>query len=232
MLYSILLLVSSCPFAIAAAYRNVSVETTTLGGSHLSLDQVVISKRQDLDCISYHDCQMMFDEHLPVDTVNDLPKKPKEHSASAVKVDPVRPFGNAQCEPRPSGRYKDSHGWAVQGVSREFCNAYCASEDADPAILPIRKLFVGRSMRVGFTIEDWGVGYLRHQQVHASDDVYVLTVEKVEGCTQEGKLNLRQPADNAKCMDLMHTAWRMCNNKGRGGSLVSGCIRYSISTRF
>ena len=240
-----ILLLASCPFATAAPYRDIRVEAMPLGESHVFHDRFNISSRQDTEmddtreCISYHDCKMMYDKNLPIDTVNDLapPDKPKEDSTPPPKVEPVIPLGNLQCQPAPTWKYRDSHRLMVERVSREFCNVYCASDDADPAILPIAKMFTGRTPEWGdTTIEDWSVGFLRNKKIKKRDDVYDFKVELIEGCTPEktpsGGLSLRRPLEVDGCQEIMFSAWRQCDNKGRGGSLTAGCLKYTIATRF
>lgn len=245
MLLGTLLFASTHPFATAAPYRNISVEAMPLGEAHVFHDRFNISRRQDTEeddtreCTSYQDCKMKYFKNLPIDTVNDLapPDKPKKSSTPGPKVEPVMPLGNLQCQPAPNGKYRDSHRLMVERVSREFCNVYCATDDVDPDILPIVKMFSGDNPIWGSTtVEDWSQGYLRSQKIKKQDDVYDYRVDLIEGCTPEktpsGVYNLRRPLEVDGCQEIMFAAWSRCDNKGRGGSLEAGCFKYSIATRF
>ena len=247
MLYSILLLAFSCPFATAAAYRNISVETTTLGESNPSHDQVVISKRAKTvgeesigtegrsECISYYRCASKYDKTFHAETINDLRHEPLPVSPPTSTVDPVNPPGNLQCNPRPTGHYRHSHQKRVKAVAMEFCNDYCLPENLEnpSRLLPIYKMFTAKKTPDwGMAVDDWSVSYLRFKKITKRDDVYDLSVEMVQGCEQEGWVNLRFPSNVTTCRDILYSAWRQCDNKGRGGSLVAGCVRYGISTRF
>lgn len=79
-------------------------------------------------------------------------------------------------------------------------------------------------------------------------DVYDFRVEVVEGCEPpkpdqfddeeerekklRKKLNLAKPVIHNSCKHILFTAWKDCDNAGRGGSYQAGCFRYSIHTRF
>lgn len=241
MLYWILLLASSCSSVTAATYPHLSRETTPLGGYNFSLDRVNISRRQDLtigfnaECSSYFECKANYAKHPVIDTVNDIapPEEAQEDSSSYSSVESVNPAGNLYCWPPPTGKYKDSHRERVEAISMEFCNIYCASSDEDQANLPIRKLFSAHKWKFGLGIDDWSVGFLRNKKIHRANDVYDFKVELVEGCMPEGiLLDLRRPVGDERCYDILVAAWSRCNNKGRGGSLQAGCLRYSIATRF
>lgn len=240
MLYWILFLASSYPFLSAAAYQRLSTEKTPLGGSLFSLDRSELTKRQTLpidfvaECPTYRGCKTITNGYPESNDPeeNAPPEEPMEDVSSQPKVEPVNPPGNLQCEPPPDGKYRDAHRRIVEAISMEFCNIYCASDNQDPANMPIVKLFTATKWHFHLMVDDWSVGYLRHRKVHRADDVYDFTVELVKGCTPDGTFNLWKPVGNHRCADILLSAWDQCNNKGRGGSLVAGCIRYGIVTRF
>ncbi|CAF9903993.1 MAG: hypothetical protein HETSPECPRED_003300 [Heterodermia speciosa] len=74
------------------------------------------------------------------------------------------------------------------------------------------------------------------------DDKYLISVksrENAPGCGPlavgpddlTGKYNLWEPIEGWFCEDFLYAAWRECReNKGRGGSIDGGCLRYSIHT--
>lgn len=140
----------------------------------------------------------------------------------APKIAPVNPPGELECKPTPEEKPKDAHEQKVQMAAERFCHDYANSEDQDPATLPIEQtLFVWLG-----TVVTWTRGN------DSEDDVYDMKIELVQGCTANGPLNVAKPVDGQECADILHSAWKQCNNQGRGGSLVAGCLRYSIAPRF
>lgn len=165
-------------------------------------------------------------------------KEPEEEPANEPlppppppEVNPVNPPGSLQCEPNPEEQPKDSHGEKLVKAAQHFCRQYASSEDQDPGGLPIEKtLFVwGRpQFRMGFveSVVEWKGGD------DSEDDVYDLKIKLIDDCKNDGPLNLQFPVDDHECATIFKSAWDQCNNQGRGGSLVAGCLRYSVRTVF
>lgn len=140
----------------------------------------------------------------------------------APKIAPVNPPGELDCEPTPVEKPKDAHEGKLEMVAENFCNEYANFEDQDPANLPIEKTLFA----LFDTVVEWSFGD------RSEDDVYDMKIELVEGCNVDGPLNVAKPVEGHACVDIFKSAWKQCNNQGRGGSLVAGCLRYSVATRF
>ena len=39
---------------------------------------------------------------------------------------------------------------------------------------------------------------------------------------------MERPTGQYDCKALMFATWRQCNNKGRGGSVEAGCMKFSM----
>ena len=62
------------------------------------------------------------------------------------------------------------------------------------------------------------------------DDQFIASIISVDGCTSGG-YNLGEPLTGLKCEDIMYACWKSCTgNKGRGGSITAGCLKYSFGT--
>ena len=115
-------------------------------------------------------------------------------------------------------------------AAEKFCKDYASSEDQDSADLPIEKTLFVWGHYIGRIFIDSVVEWTRGND--SEDDVYDFKIELVEDCATDGKLNLAKPVGDHECKDVLQSAWSNCDNKGRGGSLVAGCLTYSIVTRF
>lgn len=62
--------------------------------------------------------------------------------------------------------------------------------------------------------------------------VWDIKVEDVEGCLTEEQHGERrymsQPTVKYSCVDVLYDLWRQCDNKGRGGSVEIGCLKYTM----
>lgn len=239
----------TCLFKIADSH--LGTKGTPLGGSLFLFDRIDLLKRQDgnidlgSDCggdaacsTTDYGCECRFADDS---WANDLPNDdPPPDAPTPVpppppptpKNDPVDPPGKLNCEPTPSKNPKDSHKEKMSMAAESFCNRYAKDEDQDPASLPITKtLFVwGHSTDDLFgdwidEVVDWKGGN------DSEDDVYDFKIELVDDCATD-KVNLGKPVANNDCASILKSAWQQCNNKGRGGSLVAGCLTYSIVTKF
>lgn len=249
----VIFLASTSLFGTAIAYSHFDLERTPLGGSLVVLDRIEHSKRQDggidlgtaceIDAActtTSYGCECRFadeswaseldtEEKPPPDTA-DTPKPPPP-PPPPPKNDPVDPPGKLHCEPTPAGKYKDAHKEKVKMIASSFCQTYANSKDQDAGDLPVAKTLFDRQthFRLGVAprVVEWNGGD------HSEDDVYDIKVERVEDCkTDDGKLNLAKPVKDNECKDILESAWKECNNGGRGGSLVAGCLTYSIVTKF
>lgn len=235
-----LFLASTSLLETATAYPHTGMETTPLGGPFFGLDRTDLSKRghgtidPGTGCVGGAACTTTSDKSRVSDAAKkDAPlEEPKEVPPPQPKVEPVNPPGNLQCQPSPTKKYRHSHELRLLAIAQEFCNIYGASDNQDPDNLPVVKVFSARMWDYGLVADDWSVGFLANREIHKTDDVYNFKLELVEGCTPDGKLDIARPVPHHTCLDILHSAWRHCNNKGRGGSLVAGCIRYTIVTRF
>lgn len=251
----ILFLASMSFFKTASTSSHFGMERMPLGGSLIVLDRVELSKRQDgdvglgADCggdplctTTSYGCECRYADES---WVSELPTEeqpqpdepapePAPPSPSPPKNEPLDPPGKLQCEPTPSGKYKDSHEKKVKMAAENFCKNYASSEDQDAAQLPIAKTLFVWGHVLGFRgggFVDQVVEWTRGDD--SEDDVYDFKVELVEDCkTEDGKLNLAEPVKDHECKDILQSAWKECSNKGRGGSLVAGCLTYSIVTKF
>ena len=207
-LYWILFLTSLNAFVTASAHRRLSNETTPLGGYP---DQMILSKRQEKGQI--------YDPAFP-----------------GKKIEPIDPPGNLHCHKAPGKDrpYRDSHRLLVEAMSMYFCDVYGAADDQDPRNLPILKMISPSMWKYWFSVNDWSTEHLSGGEPPISDDVYDFSIRLIDGCTPSGngRLNLAWPVRNHKCLDLLVSAWAQCDNKGRGGEIEAGCLRYGISTHF
>ena len=150
------------------------------------------------------------------------------------EVAPINPFGELECEPspEPNAKFYDSHEKKVKVAAWNFCFYNARGINGQQiaiklSALPITRTVVPKRFLYAHN-EEWAEGR------KGETDVYDLRVDWIEGCQPDSRtgLNPMQPLFDADCEKVIHEAWKQCNNKGRGGSLVAGCMRYSIKTRF
>lgn len=229
----------------------MDMKRTPLGGSLFVLDRMDLLKRQDgnidlgTECggdaactTTSYGCECRFADEswasdLPDEEDTPPVEAPTEDPPPPSKNDPVDPPGKLDCEPTPAKEFNDAHEGKVYMGAEAFCERYARSEDQDSADLPIAKtLFVWNHLT-----DDLSAGSIDEvvewrKEVKREDDVFDFKIELVEKCTTDEKLNLAKPVANNDCAGILKSAWKQCNNQGRGGSLVAGCLTYSIVTKF
>ena len=129
------------------------------------------------------------------------------------------------CEPAPTEDFRHSHEGAVRRAARQFCKDFNRTEPVDRPV-QLWQLIKKAPMK-------WGAfdhGLLGEQLF---DDTYNISIVSIPNCQPgEGVFNLAMPKPGYHCMPLVEQAWRRCSgNKGRGGSVVAGCLRYRIKTQ-
>ena len=66
-----------------------------------------------------------------------------------------------------------------------------------------------------------------------ANGVWKVGIEDVEDCkTDHGNgvdRHMQRPVAEYFCEDILYGAWRQCDNKGRGGSVEVGCLKYSFT---
>ncbi|MCJ1255346.1 hypothetical protein MMC24_003162 [Lignoscripta atroalba] len=143
-------------------------------------------------------------------------------------VAPADPPAAASCVPNPSDPVKDSHEGQLEKAAKYFCKEYASGIVQGP-VVDIKQAVVSGAMPVGRGILNVARLYTGTEN---RDDVYDISIQSVKGCKSHGGFNLDTPVANNQCSDILHSAWKQCNNQGRGGSIVAGCLTYSISTRY
>lgn len=240
----LLFLASTCLFRATNAYPHIDLpfgldmQTTALQGSQSLVSdrrRIEPSKRQDENPCEDAPC----DHSLSEDT-GPPPSPPKPHF--------VDPPGNLRCEPAPtaSEKYQDAHYRRVKASSGFFCKNLVSSILQDYTMTPIVKsvsatesgggnfLFIPLPSLID-DVEEWQGGEYRK-----GSDVFDFRLEVVPDCRpftwdpvhNSTKLNLAKPVRHNSCKHILSSAWKQCNNRGRGGSLQAGCLRYSIHAHF
>lgn len=163
--------------------------------------------------------------------------KRQDGNAWTSKPSFISPPGLLHCEPSPTGEYYDSHRRRVKEASDFFCDHFANSEERDLTMAPIAREVYVKTHTIEYLNWDWPTVANDIEEWYGSNvkraDVYAFNVEVVEGCIPKGeKVNLARPVKHHKCRYILYDAWKHCNNKGRGGSLQAGCLKYSIRTKF
>lgn len=163
-------------------------------------------------------------------------------------VAPANPPASASCVADPTKPVKDSHETELKRAAAFFCKDY-ASSTVTAAHVNIAQTVISGVLTEGKEIVDVARLYTGTDN---EDDVYDIRVKSVDGCSPAGGYNLGTPVADHQCPDLLHSAWKQCeflvvekslfgrsahgcslgDNQGRGGSIVAGCLVYSISTRY
>ena len=225
-----LFLASTCLFEMATTYPHFSLDTVPLTGSPAVLyNRTVASfKRQesgeDLEVTACGDDPAACG--LPVGATK---------SAPVIDVAPMNPPGNLTCEPSPTGDYRDAHSSENEVGSWWFCWAFALMHkdqdfEAYRATLPITKtLWIKRNFVV-----KWDHYTVWAPEYGPKDDVYAFRIEWVKDCKPDHRTGLDplKPLNDFQCQDVLHDAWKKCNNKGRGGAMTAGCFTYRVHTRF
>ena len=133
-------------------------------------------------------------------------------------VSPVDPPSAPSCYPIPTGHLQDSHDYNVDTSAKNFCKKYASDTVTDSTV------------NIDHTFStDSEVQYAEGND--AKDDTYDFTILSVDGCDPgDGGYNLKQPVNDNSCKDILKNAWKNCNNKGRGGVITAGCLKYGIRT--
>lgn len=242
------ILTLACISGTARAYTQIGMERMPLGGSLFILDRRDIAKRQDgntdLDTPCGEDsacspteygCECHFADESWIDFSEDPPAEvaePEEPAESPppTQIGPIDPPGNLQCQPSPTGNIIDSHSDKVSVAAKGFCSEFASSKDQDPAKMPISKTISAEESSSGLFRTSGAAEW--EDKGYSREDVYDITISLVEGCVTEGDLNVAKPVKDGECWEILKSAWKQCNNKGRGGSLLAGCLTYSIVTKF
>ena len=239
----LLFLASTCLFSTANTYPHIGfgpglgMQPTTLEGSQFLVPnrRIEPSKRQDGNPCEEGPCNLS----LSKDT------RPPPSLRKPYFVDPP---GILRCEPAPaaSEKYQDAHYRRVRESSGFFCEKFASSTEQDYTMTPIVKSVNvterggGNILGIPFPslvddVEEWGGGeYWKHS------DVFDFRLEIVRDCKPfdwdpvhySKTLNLAKPVRHNRCKHILKSAWKQCNNRGRGGSLQAGCLRYSIRAHF
>lgn len=201
------------------------------------LDRIEHSKRQDggVDFLTY--CKGNPACTIPRPAESPASHLPTEESApantpvpSGWEVEPVDPPGKLQCEPVPE-KYFDSHQKYLEMAAEYFCLEHAHFQDRDPEYMPIAKTILATGIHIGFGEVIDNVREFKKIHKVRPDDVYDISIELVKDCRRDDPtLNLLKPLPGYHCVDILISAWKQCNNKGRGGSMVAGCLIYRIAT--
>ena len=171
---------------------------------------------------------------------DDNPSK-AQNPATPASVAPAIPPAANSCNPSPSGTYKDSHEDRVWDTANWFCDGLRDNVNPKPSPTTVSIAVTARA-DIGW------VGEYRDNK--SQDDVFQLGVKAIPGCTPpNGYWDFAEPVHGFKCKNLVHDIWSKCkfscplrndsacssevlagDNKGRGGSVVAGCIKYSLNT--
>lgn len=236
----VLTLASSCLFKPTNTYPhpNLGIEGTPLAissGAFISNGTIEHSKRQDGTPCDDGPC------HYPL---SEDTRPPPELRGPRYFPMPE----NITCEPSPppGEKYRDSRWRKMRMAADFFCRHFSSTTVTDYTTLKP----IANSVNVtGGPETFWGadlpqtVEELDDQEVKwnlRKAEVYTFRVELVEGCETPDRpeylnnenmaVHLWWPLPGVSCVDVMSSAWKRCNNKGRGGSLQAGCLRYGIRT--
>lgn len=148
------------------------------------------------------------------------------------KTEPVPDPGIPHCEPTPTEHIRDAHQSKVQRVANFFCGHYFSENittNQDPAIMPISATLYASNRDKEFwpvyNVYQWDYEF-EQTHVRKRDDIYYVTIDWREGCSMEDL----PPTTQTECQNRLYYSWSRCNNKGRGGMLEWGCLKYSIVT--
>lgn len=232
-------------FNAATTYPQLGIKRTSLGESHFALDRNLLKRQErgadlgadcegDTACVTTPSgCECHFADESRVNIRDETyeedapPEEPNNEPPPPPQNDPVDPPGKLRCEPTPVSKPKDAHEHKVRLAVNHFCDNFASTLHHD---LPITKTLFVRYIPVGWWSSNHVIKW--NEGDESEDDVYIIKLERVEKCTTNAELNLARPVGNYECAGILHSAWKQCNNLGRGGSLVAGCLTYSIVTKF
>ncbi|KAG6988919.1 hypothetical protein G7Y79_00068g096180 [Physcia stellaris] len=140
-----------------------------------------------------------------------------EPSPTVAPVDPAN-TDSPDCFPIPEGHIFDTHESAVKQATKYFAANYAQTIIAasDGPVNVTQYLNHGLSDNP-FDNNDLG------------DDQFLASILSVDECHSD--YNLGEPLTGLKCEDIMYHCWKSCTgNKGRGGSITAGCLKYSFGT--
>lgn len=171
---------------------------------------------------------------------------------SPPKPDYVDPIGKLICEPPPAPgqKYRDAHERLAYESARWFCRKFSYKQlwDYTDVETPVVKSvnITGKTELFEGDNRPTTLDEIEEQEARLNlriSEFYEFTMKPMLGCeppelnpaftnNEKMEVDLGYPLEGWSCQHIIITAWRQCNNKGRGGSLQAGCFRYGVRTLF
>ena len=129
-------------------------------------------------------------------------------STSAGVVAPVDPPSKPSCVPTPTAPVKDSHEDELQQAAAFFCDQYASTTVAKGPVNIEQTIVVGPRQEARGTVNIASL----YTGTQSEDDVYDIKITSVDNCTPNGGYNLATPVANNQCADILHSAWKQCEN--------------------